>query len=369
MWVRAYDPHAVSRDTAVKKILRIRGINAESFGGALLKEPRSLMTAAGGPYQVFTAFYRSLAASDGLSKPLPPPGEIRPFTQTIPSNSLSEWTLRPTAPDWASGFREAWTPGEDGARRALLRFVDETMAGYARDRDIPSKTGTSRLAPHLTFGEIGPARLWHTLSAHPPGPGRDAALRQLAWREFSHHLLFHRPDMADRPLKAAFDRFPWRDDQAALKVWRKGCTGYPIVDAGMRELWSTGWMHNRVRMIVASFLTKHLRIDWRVGASWFWDTLVDADLANNAANWQWVAGSGADAAPYFRIFNPVLQGQKFDPEGVYVRRWVPELADVPAAFVHCPWRASVPPVNYPPPIVDHAAARASALAAYRSIRS
>jgi deoxyribodipyrimidine photo-lyase len=258
----------------------------------------------------------------------------------------------------------AWTPGERGALALLARARGGVAEAYANERDQPGRAGTSRLSPHLHFGEISPREIWHAL------PGAGAYLRQLVWREFAHHLLHHFPHTPGEPLRPEFARFPWRSDPRALKAWQRGRTGYPIVDAGMRELWSTGWMHNRVRMIVASFLVKHLRLPWQEGAYWFWDTLVDADLANNTLGWQWSAGCGADAAPYFRIFNPMLQGEKFDPEGAYVRRWVPELAPLSNRWIHQPWNA--PPLersglDYPPPIVDHAEARAAALAAFASL--
>jgi deoxyribodipyrimidine photo-lyase len=291
--------------------------------------------------------------------------------------------LRPTKPDWAGGLRAAWTPGEAGARAALQAFLSDRATTYPADRDRPALPATSRLSPHLRFGEISPRAVWHA-ARHAAATGEvDAAaidkfLSELGWRDFSWHLLFHNPDLATRNVDTRFDAFHWRDDPAGLAAWRRGQTGYPIVDAGMRELWTTGYMHNRVRMIAASFLIKHLLIDWRQGESWFQDTLCDADPASNPASWQWVAGSGADAAPYFRIFNPILQGEKFDAAGDYVRRWVPELARTPAAFIHKPWtapRAMLDKagvrlgVNYPAPIVDHAAARERALAAWRAISS
>ncbi|MFN3523980.1 MAG: cryptochrome/photolyase family protein, partial [Phenylobacterium sp.] len=292
---------------------------------------------------------------------------------------LEDWGLIPTAPDWAGGLRAAWTPGEDGAHARLRTFLQEGLAAYPHDRDRPDRTGTSRLSPHLHFGEIGPRQVWAALlSATSASSGADKFMSELGWREFCHHLLFHFPTLPQANFREAFDAFPWADDPAGLEAWRRGRTGYPIVDAGMRELWTTGWMHNRVRMIAASFLAKHLLTDWRAGEAWFWDTLVDADLANNAASWQWTAGSGADAAPYFRIFNPVLQGEKFDPAGDYVRRWVPELARLPAAWIHKPWAAPAAVLSragvvlgrsYPRPIVDHAQARERALAAFAEIRS
>ncbi|MCK6372352.1 MAG: FAD-binding domain-containing protein, partial [Gammaproteobacteria bacterium] len=281
----------------------------------------------------------------------------------------------------AAGLRARWQPGEASAQRSLRHFVDKSLADYPQRRDRCDLAGTSALSPHLHFGEIGPRQIWHALRSRAAGDSRigagaEAFLRQIGWREFSIHLLHHWPDLATRPFQPAYAQFPWRRAPAALRRWQRGHTGYPLVDAGMRELWTTGWMHNRVRMITASFLVKHLLIHWREGEAWFWDTLVDADLANNAASWQWVAGCGADAAPYFRIFNPVLQGQKFDPQGDYVRRWLPELARLPARYLHAPWQADPATLksagvglgkDYPLPIVEHRAARERALAAVRSI--
>jgi deoxyribodipyrimidine photo-lyase len=256
-----------------------------------------------------------------------------------------------------------WRPGERGGSRQMKAFLDRAIESYSTDRDRPDHRGTSRLSPHLHFGEIGVRRIWHAVRRH--GAADDPYLRQIAWREFSYHLLFHYPNTPREALRPAFRRFPWRVDAAGLRAWTRGMTGYPMVDAGMRELWHTGWMHNRVRMLAASFLVKHLMIPWQEGAAWFWDTLVDADLANNTMGWQWSAGCGADAAPYFRIFNPVTQGEKFDPHGHYVRRWVPELARVPDKWIHKPWEApaALRPENYPRPIVEHDAARKRALAA------
>jgi deoxyribodipyrimidine photo-lyase len=291
--------------------------------------------------------------------------------------------LQPTI-DWAAGLRAAWTPGEAGAATTLDHFLDTGIAHYAPQRDHPARAGTSRLSPHLHFGEIGPRQLWHAVhsrAAHDRQPGvmrgAERYLRELGWREFAHHLLVHFTHTPEASLRSRFDSFPWADDAAALRAWQKGRTGYPIVDAGMRELWETGWMHNRVRMIVASFLVKDLLLSWRSGAEWFWDTLVDADLANNTLGWQWTAGCGADAAPYFRIFNPVSQGQKFDPDGAYVRRWVPALAQLPPEWIHRPWEAPAPILaaaavrlgdTYPPPIVDRRGARQRALSALASIK-
>ena len=288
----------------------------------------------------------------------------------------------PSRPDWAAGLRETWAPGEAGAEQRLEAFLDETVAGYAKSRDRPDQRGTSRLSPHLHFGEISPQRVWHAVLGHAQGhalgSGAETFLKELVWRDFNHHLLFHFPHIPEKPFRPEFAAYPWKTSPAKLRAWQRGQTGYPVVDAGMRELWHTGFMHNRVRMIVASFLIKHLRLSWQQGEEWFWDTLVDADLANNAGNWQWVAGSGADASPYFRIFNPMKQGVTFDPEGDYVRKWVPELSRLAAPDIHAPWGAAEGTLKtagiilgktYPKPIVDHAEARAAALEGYATVKA
>jgi len=380
-WNRCYEPDTIARDKALKASLAARGLEARSFNAALLAEPWEVKTGSGEPYKVFTPFWRALSACAPFEAPLPAPKRLTPVAH-VESDDLDAWPLRPTKPDWAGGLRETWRPGEGEAARRLSAFLDELVADYAAARDLPSVEATSRLSPHLHFGEISPRQIWHAADvfarAEPAAAlGINAFLRELGWREFSHHLLFHWPDIVERAWKPAFDDFPWERNAAALAAWRKGLTGYPIVDAGMRELWHTGYMHNRVRMVAASFLIKDLMIDWREGARWFEGTLVDADLANNRASWQWVAGSGADAAPFFRIFNPVMQGEKFDADGAYVRRWVPELARLDSRFIHKPWEASpallaeagiVLGETYPRPIVDHAEARARALKAYENVK-
>ena len=380
-WNRCYEPAAVARDQIIKAALGADGIDARSLGAALLAEPWELKSGAGEPYKVFTPFWRALAARAPFDRPLAAPASIA-AGPAVPSDDLASWNLRPAHPDWAEGLRACWQPGEAGAVTRLSHFLECLVANYAAARDLPAADATSRLSPHLHWGEISPRQVWAAadqaaLAAPASSAGATAFLRELAWREFSMHLLFHWPDMATRAWKPAFEEFPWREDAASLRAWRPGRTGYPIVDAGMRELWATGYMHNRVRMIVASFLVKDLLIDWRAGASWFEDTLVDADLANNRASWQWVAGSGADAAPFFRIFNPVTQGRKFDAAGEYVRRHVPELRHLDARFIHAPWEAPssvleaagvMPGETYPAPIVDHAEARQRALAAFAELK-
>lgn len=372
-FTRHYEPHQSATEKAVADDLADKGLTCKRFGGILLFEPEAVQTNAGGPFKVFTPFYKACLARGGIKGPLPAPASIRAPKTWPKSERLADWTLRPTKPDWAGGLRESWSPGAKGARERLRTFLDERAATYPGDRDRPDKTGTSALSPHLHFGEIGPRQVWHHTSREAENGGagdrgRTAFLRELIWREFSYHLLHHWPHISETPFVPKFADFPWRNDPTALKAWQKGETGYPIVDAGMRQLWHTGWMHNRVRMIAASFLTKHLLIHWAEGARWFWDTLVDADLANNSASWQWVAGSGADAAPYFRIFNPTLQGEKFDPNGDYVRTWVPEIAHLPNRDIHTPWKASDKTPGYPEPVVDHKAARERALAAYGEIK-
>ncbi|WP_159730819.1 deoxyribodipyrimidine photo-lyase [Methylosinus sp. Ce-a6] len=377
-WSRLYEPWASARDARIEARLSERGVATKSFAGALLAEPGSIRNAEGRPFRVFTPFWRKLAETPQPASPLAAPKRIRAAPAPA-SERLEAWRLRPKKPDWAAGLREAWRPGEATARRRLAHFLRNGAGAYARLRDFPAEDGASRLSPHLHWGEISPLQIWSAAhSAAVGAEGRAAFLRELGWREFCHHLIAAHPEMPDAPLDKAFARFPWASDARALEAWKKGETGYPLVDAAMRQLWRTGYMHNRLRMVAASFLVKHLLLPWREGELWFWDTLVDADLANNSANWQWVAGCGADAAPYFRIFNPVLQGQKFDPEGAFVRRFVPELARLDAKYIHKPWAAPERALReagvrlgetYPRPIVDHAAARQRALAAFATIRA
>ena len=380
-WNRCYEPAAIARDTELKGALGARGMAVHSANAGLLFEPWTLATAAGQPYRVYTPFWRACRAAAAPPAPAPAPDAV-PAPDAWPrSDDLDGWGLRPSKPDWAGGLRTTWVPGEAAAQDRLFTFLNRDLGGYADRRNRPDVDGTSRLSPHLHWGEIGPRQIWaavHERLAAGALAGRERQaetfLKELVWREFSYHLLYHFPDLPETPLQQRFAAFPWAPvDTAVLAAWQQGRTGYPFVDAGMRQLWHIGWMHNRVRMVVASFLVKHLMLPWQLGEAWFWDTLVDADLANNAASWQWVAGCGADAAPYFRIFNPILQGEKFDPAGDYVRRWVPELARLPAPFVHRPWTAS-PDVlrqagvrlgeTYPRPVVEHDAARRRALAAF-----
>jgi deoxyribodipyrimidine photo-lyase len=369
-WNRVYDQGSRERDARLKQASRKRGVAAQSLKANLLFEPWEVATQAGGPFKVFTAFWRACRSLPSPGQPLPTPERL-PAPECWPaSERLASWRLRPSAPDWSGGLGSSWAPGEAGAIARVTAFLDEAMARYREARDLPAADATSRLSPHIAFGEISARQMWRATTARGHSAATEKFLAELGWREFAYHLLFYFGDLGQRNFRSEFDAFPWSHDGAAIEAWRRGRTGYPIVDAGMRQLWTTGWMHNRVRMIVASFLTKDLLIDWRVGEKWFWDTLVDADPANNAAGWQWVAGSGADAQPFFRIFNPVLQGEKFDPTGDYVRRWVPELAGLPAETIHRPWTAqpTLPTDIYPDPIVDHASARTRALEAFRRLR-
>ncbi|MXZ13169.1 MAG: deoxyribodipyrimidine photo-lyase [Candidatus Dadabacteria bacterium] len=375
------EPHVIKVDSELERILNKLGTGFRALDGILLFPPESITTKNGKPYKVFTPFYKACLKKLPLPNPLPTLRRLPRVKQPIRSDSLKEWKLLPTKSDWSSGWLDMWTPGESGALARLDSFLEQQVAGYGTLRNRPDILGTSKLSPHFHFGEISPLLCCHRALSHVnPEAENDfkSFFRQIVWREFSHHLLYHCPKFPEKPFQAEFKRFAWVRDEEALRRWQSGLTGYPIVDAGMRELWATGWMHNRVRMIVASFLVKHLLIPWQDGAKWFWDTLVDADLANNSVSWQWVAGCGVDAAPFFRIFNPILQGQKFDPDGTYVRRWVPELANLQNKHIHEPWAAPKKILensgvslgnSYPYPIVDHLAARNRALEVFRQIRN
>ena len=372
-WNRKYEPATQPRDASLKKRLREQGLQVESFNGCLLFEPWGLATQQGGPYKVFTPFWRSALAQWRAPATWDAPGALPAFEDALPGESLDAWRLAP-ALGWDAGFWKVWTPGEVGAREALEVFIDGALNGYRTDRDRPDRTGTSRLSPHLHFGEIAPWRITAELERARTAANSadmDGYIRELGWREFAYHLLHHFPQTTTQNLNPRFAHFDWaKVDPKAFEAWQHGRTGVPIVDAGLRELWATGYMHNRVRMIVASYLTKHLRYHWLQGARWFWDTLVDADLANNTLGWQWTAGTGADAAPYFRVFNPVTQAEKFDPKGTYIAHWVPELAAVPVPLRFAPWEkpdvmSRIAP-DYPRrPLVDLAEGREGALAAYR----
>lgn len=374
---RCYERDRWDRDVA--RALKDVGVSVQAFHGQLLHDPTRIRTGAGQPFRVFTPFWKALQALGEPRQPLDAPDRIKGTDLAPESERLEDWGLLPTRPNWAAGFGEIWTPGETGAQTKIEDFIESRLGDYKRGRDLPGKDYSSRLSPHLAHGEISPSQAWHAVSGRSD---IDAAQiihfrRELAWRDFNYNLLVEFPDLATRNWNPSFNGFQWMANQSLFGAWAKGLTGYPIVDAGMRQLWREGYMHNRVRMITASFLIKDLMIDWRTGEQWFRDTLVDADQANNAASWQWVAGSGADASPFFRIFNPLLQGEKFDPDGDYVRRYVPELTGLGHKYIHRPFEAPehvleqagvVLGQTYPKPIVNHSEARDRALAAYRGMR-
>ncbi|MEM9419162.1 MAG: deoxyribodipyrimidine photo-lyase [Planctomycetota bacterium] len=387
LWNRRYEPASIERDQKIKRWLRDEcSIAAESFNSHLLYEPWEIETGGGGPYKVFSPFWRN-------AKNQPAPDLPRDALDAIPSPT--QWPISveldalglEASRDWKDGLAKAFTPGEAAAQQKLGKFLDDAIRQYKDDRNFPAKPGTSKLSPHLVHGEISPRQCYHAARKYMADGRRNLSkdelkqcehfVQELGWREFAYHVLYHFPETPREPLQKKYANFPWKHDAEHLKQWQRGQTGYPIIDAGMRELYATGWMHNRVRMIVASFLVKDLLISWEQGAEWFWDTLVDADLANNTLGWQWAGGCGADAAPYFRIFNPILQGEKFDKDGAYVRQWVPEIASLPDRVLHKPWEA--PPMQlaaagitlgetYPYPIVDHKQARDSALAALDAVK-
>jgi deoxyribodipyrimidine photo-lyase len=372
---RGFEPWAAAQERAIEADLKATGIAFHRHLSTHLFAPEQITTRTGGVYGVYTPFSRACFEQPPPADAIPAPSRLSNNAQ-LATDRLEDWRLLPTDPDWAGGLRDAWTPGEAGAAERLHRFLEHGLTDYQTARNIPARDGTSGLSPHLQFGEISPGAIWRAASAKKPGPGRETFLKELLWREFSNYLLWHHPKMPDQPLRPEFDEFPWEDNPKSLRAWQRGRTGIPIIDAGMRQLWQTGWMHNRIRMVCASFLIKHLLIPWQQGETWFWDTLVDADLANNSINWQWVAGCGADAAPYFRIFNPVLQGHKFDPDGAYVRQFVPELRRLPDQAIHAPWEADATLLanagitlgkDYPHPIIGLAEGRERALAAFKKL--
>lgn len=379
-WNRCYEPWRIEQDSVVDACLSADGLDVSVSGGSLLFEPDQVMKSDGSPYKVFTPYYRKGCLAAGRSPAAPVARPARFDLYRMPSGgSPDDLGLLPEL-HWYEEMAETWRPGEQGAGQRLNRFLQEGIRGYKDGRNRPDQEFVSRLSPHLHFGEISPGQIWFEARAleHEAGTAVDVDhfLSELGWREFSHYLLYHWPELPQENLQQKFDRFPWRDDPDALERWQRGQTGYPIVDAGMRQLWRTGYMHNRVRMIVGSFLVKNLLLHWHHGEKWFWDTLVDADLANNSASWQWIAGCGADAAPFFRIFNPVTQGQKFDPGGAYVRKYVPEIGRLPEKFIHQPWHAPEAVlaeadvrlgVDYPHPMVDLRTSRERALQAFKSL--
>ncbi len=387
-WNRRYEPAVIARDKEIKSRLKEIGLHVETSNGSLLIEPWQVQTKEGKPYQVFGPFWRACMAQLEICnelpltapKALPKAGKGKVQVQVQVASSIDDLELLPKI-HWDKGIVEAWKAGEASALNQLDKFIKSGLGEYQNMRNRPDIEGVSRMSPHLHFGEISPRQIWYAVNKKTASQkeARAAAfsyLREVGWREFSHHLLYHFPATTTEPLRPEFRTFPWESNQEALQAWQKGMTGYPMVDAGMRELWHTGIMHNRVRMVVASFLVKDLRLHWLAGARWFWDTLVDADLAQNTMGWQWTAGCGADAAPYFRVFNPILQGEKFDPDGEYVRKWIPELARIKSKNIHCPWAAPLELAaagitlgqDYPLPIVDHAEARQMALAAFQIIK-
>ncbi len=378
-FTKQYEPYSSELETQINHHFCDK-IDIQKFQGYLLYEPEDIRSGKNEPYKVFTPFYRCCLKTYKPNLPLSAPKSLTPYKNIIASNKLDDWELLPKKLNWANKFNTYWTPGEDGAHLNLKEFIKHAADKYEVLRNRPDVVGTSRLSPHMHFGEISPRQIWTAIknSQKIQEHNGEVFLRQLIWRDFAYHLLAQKPDFPENPFKKEFRKFPWKNNSKFLHAWQKGNTGYPIVDAGMRELWETGWMHNRVRMIVASFLIKDLFIPWQQGEKWFWNTLVDANLANNAVSWQWVAGSGADASPYFRIFNPVLQGEKFDPLGDYVRAWVPELKLMPKKYIHKPWLAPEDILNnaevtlgknYPEPIVDHSIARDHALATYKKLKS
>lgn len=377
VWNRCYEPWRKRRDEGIEKALPEAGVETETCNGSLLREPSEISTRNGKPYGVFTPFHRYLLTITVPDRTLSVPPKLSLAQCTQPAGRIDKLELKPRI-SWDTGLEQCWTPGEQTAHRQLRKFLGSGAGEYNARRDYLADEAVSSLSPHLHFGEISPNQVWWDTHSAEAGDGGDSFIRQLCWREFSYHLLYHYPDFAGRNWKREFDKFQWREDPESLRRWQKGATGVPLVDAGMRELWATGTMHNRARMVTASFLTKNLLIHWRHGADWFWDCLVDADLANNSFGWQWVAGSGADAAPYFRVFNPVLQSRKFDPDGKYLRRWLPELRRLPDRHIHAPWEAGSGVLreagvrlgeNYPFPIVNLRASRERALAAWRTLRS
>jgi deoxyribodipyrimidine photo-lyase len=380
-WNRRYMPWQIEQDKAIKEALS-EDYEVESFNGRLLNEPWEISTKSGDPYKVYTPYWKQVRQRD-IRDPLPKVQKLETPESTPASDDLNDWDLLPTKPNWAEGFEPVWTPGERGARKRWLDWLQsEGSESYDEHRNRPDLDDTSRMAPHLHFGEASPVTLYREMQekieeGEIPESHGESYLSELAWREFSYSLLYHFPRMLDEPLMGKFKDFDWDKDEDAFEAWTKGRTGYPIVDAGMRQLWHEGHMHNRVRMITGSFLVKDLLIDWRQGMKWFWDCLVCADPASNTAGWQWVAGCGADASPFFRVFNPVSQGEKFDPDGDYVRRHVPELKNLPKKYIHAPWTAPDDVLSkagvtlgkdYPKPIIDHKKRREEALSRYQAIK-
>lgn len=377
-WNRRYEPLIVQRDTQIKTVLRNAGLNVESYNGSLLHEPHRIKNLSGNPFQVFTPFWKNCLANLKFGEPTKAPKKIKGLAEPLPSASLASLKLLPEI-KWDTTMRTFWNPTRAGAEKRLKDFITAPIKDYNTARDLPDQDGTSRLSPYLHFGQISPLEIYAAAKASPHAETKSGEryIAEIGWREFGYHLLHHFNHTPEKALRKEFDDFPWQPDAKLVRAWQKGQTGFPIVDAGMRQLWQTGWQHNRVRMIAASVLVKHLLQPWQAGAAWFWDTLVDADLASNTLGWQWAGGCGADAAPYFRVFNPVLQGEKFDPEGAFVRQYVPELAKMPAEWIHKPWEAPAEVlkaagvtlgVNYPKPAIGLTEGRDRALEAFKNLR-
>ncbi len=368
-WNRLYEPHLIHRDAHIKKMLRSEGVIVDSFNSALLNEPWIVKNQQDEPYKVFTPYWKACQILEPVARPLPEPEHIPTPDVSCVNTPLAELGLLPTIA-WDSGLYQQWTVGEQGALNLLEKLQMDKVQDYHERRDYPATDGVSLLSPYLHFGEISPRQIYHALKCGENTKGCESYIRQLYWREFAYQLLYHFPHTSKEPLYTKYLEFPWNSplDTDVLHAWQCGKTGFPIIDAGMRQLWATGWMHNRVRMLVASFLTKNALIHWNQGAHWFWDTLVDADLANNSLGWQWVAGCGADAAPYYRIFNPYTQSEKFDPQGHYIRRWLPELTSLDSKEIHNPPAAQAKRCGYPTAILDFAKTRDAALVAYEKVK-
>lgn len=378
---RLYEPWSIARDKDIKETLKDQDIDVQSFQGHYLFEPWQIKNKSGDPYKVFTPYYKTcMALEDHIGDPLPVPHTLKPY-KNISLKDIKDLGFLPKI-DWDKKLESHWEYGEDGAHNRFNAFLDSRLHQYKDGRNRPDKDYTSMMSPYLRFGIISPRSLWHacrtyTLAQDAPESQTESFLRELIWREFCNHLLFYNPEMPEKPLQEKFEPFPWKTNKTFRHAWEKGRTGYPIVDAGMRQMWETGWMHNRVRMIVGSIMVKHFLQAWQDGEAWFWDCLIDGDLANNSAGWQWIAGCGADAAPYFRVFNPILQGEKFDPDGDYVRQYVPELKDMPSKYIHKPWEAPKDVLDkanvvlddtYPSPVIDHKHGRERALEAFESLK-
>ncbi|RYE05815.1 MAG: deoxyribodipyrimidine photo-lyase [Rickettsiaceae bacterium] len=371
-WHDRYDQNGQHQDQTIKEYFESKKVDCQSFNGSLLFGSMNFRTKEKKYFKVFSPFWKHCLKHGHIDEPIAQPSLIK-FNHNlkIQSNSIDSWHLLPKKPNWAKGFRDTWTPGELGAQKLLKEFLNEKLSKYKAERDQPAALAISDLSPHIRWGEISPKQMWHKVKIKSAifncENSGECFLRQLGWREFNYYTLHHNPEIVKSPLKKKFEHFPWHKDKLLFEAWARGKTGYPLIDAGMRQLWKTGYMHNRVRLVVASFLTKNLLISWQEGEEWFWDTLVDADLASNPFNWQWVAGCGTDAAPYFRVFNSILQSKKFDNKGEYIRYWIPELRDVSNKFVHSPWLLKEKVKNYPEPIIDYYESRTEALETFYNL--